>query len=147
MTAQEKFEARLKELGLEVEYESTRERAGKVLDDGTIVILVHYAWEPGDPYTELRYPPVEELWKDEDFRQACKREYYGQTNDYEFEAKLAYWLDIHEGLNGCPLFPVDLYWLTSKDGKTFESFWTNYEDDVPTAEDIIKNLVKEHSVA
>ena len=147
MTAQEKFDARLKEVGLDVEYESTGDRAGKVLDDGTIVILVHYAWEPHDPYSEFRYPPFEELWKDEDFRQACKKEYYGQTNDYKFEAQLAYWLDIHDGLNGCPLFPVDLYWLTSKDGKTFESFWTNYEDDVPTAEDIIKNLVKEHSVA
>lgn len=145
MTAQEKFEARLKELGLESEYAKDG-HVGKVMDDGSIVVLVHIENEPGDGYTEFRYKPYEELWKDPQFREKIKNEFY-ESDDDHFVAELAYWLDIHKNGSKCPLFPVDLYWLTSKDGKTFESFWTNYQDDVPTAEEIIINLVAENSLA
>lgn len=141
MTAREKFEARLKELGLEEQYNSVGDMVGKVLDDGRVVVLVHYEWERDDPYTELIYPPYEELWKDEKFRQACKREFYINCdgND-EFIAKLAKWLDLHEDWTKCPLLPCDLYWLG------VETSWQNYQDD-DTAEEIIKNLVAEHSLA
>lgn len=143
MTAQEKFEARLKELGLQAEYDTTGDMVGKVLDDGRIVVLVHYEWERDDPYTEFMYPPFDELWKEENFRKACKEEYYTNCDgNYEFVAKLALWLDLHKDWTKCPLFPCDLYWLPSG----FEIYWKNYSDD-DTAEEIIKNLVKEHALA
>jgi len=141
MTAREKFEARLKELGLEVEYDTVGDMVGKVLDDGRIVVLVHYEWERNAPYTEIVYPSYEDLWKDEKFRQACKQEYYVNSDgNYEFIAKLAMWLDLHKDWTKCPLLPCDLYWLPAG----FETSWQNYQDDI-TAEEIIKNLVKEYS--
>lgn len=141
MTAREKFEARLKELGLEVEY-ATDDHVGTVLPDGTVVVMVHIEGEKDDPYTEIHYPPYEELWKDENFRNACKEEYYTNCDgDYEFIAKLAQWLDLHKDWTKCPLWPVDLYWLPSR----FETSWQNFQDD-DTAEEIIKNLVAEHSL-
>ena len=140
MTAKEKFEARLKELGLEMDYECDG-HVGTILPDGSVVVLVHIDYEKDDPYTEFRYPPFDELWKNEEFRKACKEEYYWSDND-EFVANLARWLDFHKDWNKCPLFPVDLYWLPGG----FETSWFNYEDD-STAEEIIANLVKEHGAA
>lgn len=142
MTAQEKFEARLKELGLEVEY-AIDNHVGKVMDDGSIVVLVHIEDEPGDGYSEFRYKPYEELWKDPQFREKIKKEFYVNSDDDEFIRKLACWLDIHTHWFECPLFPVDLYWA----GIDCEYF--DYEDDPEpqTAEEIIKNLVAEHSLA
>ena len=146
MTAQEKFEARLKELGLDVKYELTGDKVGKVgkvLDDGTIVILVHYAWEPHDPYTELHYPPFDELWENEKFKKECMENFFEYPDD-KFVAELARWLQYGSACRyPCPLFPVDVYFAA--DG--LEKSWFDYQDDVPTAEDIIKNLVKEHSMA
>lgn len=143
MTAQEKFEARLRELGLDEQYNKVGDMVGKVLDDGRVVVLVHYEWERNDPYTELVYPSYEELWKNERFRKACKDEFYTNCDgNYEFIAKLAMWLDLHKDWTKCPLLPCDLYWLPGG----FETSWQNYQDDA-TAEEIIKNLVKEHSVA
>lgn len=139
MTAQEKFEARVKELGLKADYISD-DHIGAVLPDGKVVVLVHIKGESDDPFTEFIYPPYDELWKDEKFRQACKENFYGQTDNYEFEAKLAYWLDIHK-FDKCPLAPVDLYWVGAK-----ALHWFNYEDD-QTAEDIIKKLVEENRLA
>lgn len=141
MTAREKFEARVRELGLEEQYADDG-HVGAVLPDGSVVVLVHIEYERDDPYTELHYPSFEELWKDEAFRAACKDEYYNGDCDDEFIANLARWLDIHKPWTKCPLFPVDLYWLQGG----FETSWFNYEDD-QTAEEIIKNLVAEHSVA
>lgn len=142
MTAQEKFEARLKELGLELEYESTRDRVGKVLDDGSIVVLVHYAWEPHDPYTELHYPPYDNLWKNDKFKKECMENFFEHSDD-KFVADLARWLQYGSACRyPCPLFPVDVYFAA--DG--LEKSWFDYQDDA-TAEEIIKNLVKEHSVA
>ena len=145
MTAREKFEARLKELGLENVYRID-DHVGATLPDKSLVVLVHIGGEKGDPYTEMHYPPFDELWKNEKFRQACKEEYYNNSDDDEFVADLARWLDIHKPWNECPLFPVDLYWLTDRDGKGFESSWFNYSDDA-TAEEVIKNLVAEYSLA
>lgn len=143
MTAQEKFEARLKELGLTEAYKKTGDKVGKIMDDGRVVVLIHYEWESGDPYTEINYPSYEDLWKNENFRRACKEEYYTNCDgNYEFVAKLALWLDLHKDWTECPLLPCDLYWLPSG----FETSWQNFQDDA-TAEEIIKNLVAEHSLA
>ena len=145
MTAQDKFYARLKELGLEEQYNKTGDMVGKVLEDGRVVILIHYEWERDDPYTEIIYPSYEDLWKNENFRRACKEEYYVNSDNDEFIASLARWLDLHKDWTECPLYPCDLYWLPSG----FETSWQNYEDDPDprTAEEIIKNLVAEHSLA
>ena len=133
MTAQEKFEARLRELGLEGQYEDDG-HVGAVLPDGRVIVLVHIEYEDGDPYSEFEYPPYDELWKNEKFRQACKDEYYEYSADDEFIANLARWLDIHGKNDKCPLFPVDLYWLGVPATK-----WFNYEDDL-RAEEIINAM-------
>lgn len=138
MTAQEKFEARLRELGLWKNY-GMDDHVGTVLPDGRIIVLVHIQTDPRDPYTEIEYPPFEELWKDEEFHKKCKEHWYKESEDWEFIGKLAYWLDIHDKFAECPLFPLDLYWMGAK------SKWFNYEDD-DTAEDIIINLVAKYSV-
>ena len=142
MTAREKFYARLEELGLEKEF-GIDMHVGTVLPDGRVIVLVHYEDDDGDPYTEFEYPPYEELWKNEKFREACKKEFYANCdgND-EFIAKLAQWLDLHRSTDKCPLFPVDLYWLPGG----FETKWFNYSDD-DTAEEIIKKLVEENRLA
>lgn len=127
MTAREKFEARIKELGLEKDY-AIDGHVGAVLPDGSVVVLVHMDCEKDDPYTELRYPPYEELWKNPRFRQACKEEFYSSCVDNDkFVADLARWLDIHNSGDKCPLLPVDLYWLPGG----FETEWFNYKDDSP----------------
>ena len=143
MTAQEKFYARLEELGLAEQYNKVRDMVGKVLDDGRVVVLIHYECDSGDPYTEIHYPSFEDLWKNPVFRKACKNEFYVNSDDDEFIRKLACWLDIHTHGFECPLFPVDLYWLPG-----FESKLIDYKDDPEpkTAEEIIKNLVAEHSL-
>lgn len=138
MTAREKFEARAEELGIYVRYDHD----GAILPDGRVVVLVHIDGQEDDPYTEIVYPPFEELWKNPEFHKACKEEFYSNSDDDKFIANLARWLDIHDPSNKCPLFPVDLYWLTGG----FELTWFNYKDD-QTAEEIIKNLVKEHALA
>lgn len=122
MTAREKFEARLKELGLDGEY-GPDDHVGKFLEDGSIVVLVHIQSDPTDGYTEFRYPPFEEMWKDSRFREECKENFYDSDDDH-FVAELAYWLDIHKNGAKCPLTPVDAYWAGAP-----ETEWFNYEDD------------------
>ena len=122
MTAQEKFEARLKELGLYGEY-GPDDHVGCFLEDGSIVVLVHIQSDPTDGYTEFRYPPFEEMWKDSRFREKCKDNFYDSDDDH-FVAELAYWLDIHKNGAKCPLAPVDAYWAGAP-----ETEWFNYEDD------------------
>ena len=144
MTAQEKFEARLKELGLDVAYELSRDKVGKVLPDGTIIIFVHYSWEPGDPYTECRFPSFAELRKNEQFVKECMDNFF-ENNDDKFVADLARWLQYGSECHyPCPLYAEDVYFAAAG----LELSWINYEDDPEpqTAEEIIKNLVAEHSL-
>lgn len=122
MTAREKFEARLKELGLDGEY-GRDDHVGKFLEDGSIVVLVHIQSDPSDGYSEFHYPPFEEMWKNPRWREGCKHNFYDSDDDH-FVAELAYWLDIHKNGAVCPLAPVDAYWVGD-----FDSEWFNYEDD------------------
>lgn len=122
MTAQEKFEARLKELGL-YEQHGRDDHVGTFLDDGSIVVLVHIQTDPTDEYSEFHYPPFEEMWKNPRWRESCKHNFYDSDDDH-FVAELAYWLDIHKDGAKCPLFPVDAYWVGD-----IESEWFDYEDD------------------
>ena len=122
MTAREKFEARLKELGLDSQY-GPDDHVGCFLEDGSIVVLVHVQSDPTDGYSEFHYPPFEEMWKDARFREECKQNFYDSDDDH-FVAELAYWLDIHKNGAKCPLTPVDAYWAGAP-----ETEWFNYEDD------------------
>ena len=122
MTAREKFIARLKELGLDGVW-PTEDHVGKVMDDGSIVVLIHVETDPADTYTEIHYPPFEEVWKSEVSKRRLKEEFYCSDDDH-FVAELAYWLDIHMNGAKCPLFPVDLYWAGIDEVSAFD-----YEDD------------------
>lgn len=122
MTAREKFIARLKELGLDGVW-PTEDHVGKVMEDGSIVVLIHVETDPHDTYTEIHYPPFEEVWKNEVSKRRLKQEFYYSDDDH-FVAELAYWLDIHNNGAKCPLFPVDLYWAGIDEVSAFD-----YEDD------------------
>lgn len=139
MTAREKFEARLKELGLYDEWMSCGDKVGKVMEDGSIVILIHYEGTEGDPYNEIHYPSFEELWKNENFRNECKEDFYCHEDDH-FVAKLAYWLDIHKNGAECPLFPVDVYFTASG----LETAIIEFKDDPITPDpERLTNIIRE----
>lgn len=137
MTARDKFEARLEELGLYDEWMSCRDKVGKVMEDGSIVILIHYEDE-GDPYNEIHYPSFEELWKNEGFRNQCKQDFYCHEDDH-FVAKLAYWLDIHTNGAECPLFPVDVYFTASG----LETEVIEFKDDPAPDPERLTNIIRE----
>lgn len=104
MTAKEKFEARLKELGLWEKWQKGAEHVGAVCLDGTIIILSHYCDD--DPYTEDEFPPFNELRKNEQFRKECWND-FSCHKDSKFVADLARWLSGKTEI--CPLYPVDVY--------------------------------------
>jgi len=136
MTARDKFFARLKELGLADEYDKVGGGpVGKVMEDDSIVVLVHYECE-NDGYDELHYPPFEELWKNEGFRKACKEDFYDSDDD-KFVAQLAYWLDIHRNGAKCPLYPADVYFVASG----LETEAITFKDDEKT--ELLITLLKD----
>lgn len=141
MTAREKFEARLKELGLYDDYMKVDDMVGKVMEDGSIVILSHYGHDPQDPYYETHYPSFDELWENEDFRENCADDFF-YSDDDKFVAQLARWLQYGPGINKqkCPLFPVDVYFIAD-DLKTGS---IKFEDD-PVAPDPerLTNIIRE----
>lgn len=107
MTAKEKFEARLKEVGLYEEWKNGNdEHVGKVLEDGTIVVLTHYDHD-GEGFHEDRFPSFEDLRQNETFRKECWEDFSCHDDD-KFVADLACWLTGKK--KDCPLFPVDVYW-------------------------------------
>lgn len=113
MTAREKFIARLKELGLYDEWVSCEDRVGKVMEDGSITILIHYEWEESDPYNEIHYPSFDKLWENDGFRKNCMSDFFEHEDD-KFVAALARWLEYGPGCGyKCPLFPVDVYFAAS----------------------------------
>lgn len=122
MTAKEKFEARLKELGLYEEWIKKGE-CGKVAverEDG-IILLVHENNE--DKFTEEHFPTFSELRKNPKFVEKCKEEWYTDWDDDRFVRNLACWLDGYS--DECPLFPVDVYFP----GNQMMTEWKDFEDD------------------
>lgn len=125
MTARDKFEARLEEFGLYEKWHKSGDMAGKIMDDGTVVIFVHYDWETDDPYTELHYPPLDELRKEPYFVKECMDSFF-ENEDDKFVADLARWLQYGPKCGyGCPLFAEDLYFAASG----LETSSKNFEDD------------------
>ena len=122
MTAKEKFEARLQELGLMEEWKKQGE-CGKVAverEDG-IILLVHENDE--DKFTEEHFPTFNELRKNPKFVEKCKEEWYTDWDDDGFVRNLACWLDGYS--DECPLFPVDVYFP----GNQMMTEWKDFEDD------------------
>lgn len=122
MTAKEKFEARLKELGLYEEWVKQGE-CGKVAverEDG-IILLVHENDE--DKFTEEHFPTFSELRKNPKFVEECKKEWYANWDDDKFVRNLACWLDGYS--DECPLFPVDVYFP----GNEMMTEWKDFDDD------------------
>lgn len=122
MTAKEKFEARLKGLGLYEEWVKQGE-CGKVAverEDG-IILLVHENDE--DKFTEEHFPTFSELRKNPKFVKECKEEWYANCDDDKFVCNLACWLDGYS--DECPLFPVDVYFP----GNEMMTEWKDFDDD------------------
>ena len=122
MTAKEKFEARLKGLGLYEEWVKQGE-GGKVAverEDG-IILLVHENDE--DKFTEEHFPTFSELRKNPKFVKECKEEWYANCDDDKFVCNLACWLDGYS--DECPLFPVDVYFP----GNEMMTEWKDFDDD------------------
>lgn len=140
MTAREKFEARLKELGLYDEWKTCGDKVGKVMEDGSIVILIHYEGTEGDPYNEIHYPSFEELWENESFKKECMSDFFEHDDD-KFVASLARWLEYGPGCGyECPLFPVDVYFPAN--GLETESI--EFKDDPITPDpERLTNIIRE----
>lgn len=122
MTAKQKFEARLRELGLMEEWKKQGE-CGKVAverEDG-IILLVHENDE--DKFTEEHFPTFSELRKNPKFVEECKGEWYADYDDDKFVRNLACWLDGYS--DECPLFPVDVYFP----GNEMMTEWKDFEDE------------------
>ena len=122
MTAKQKFEARLKELGLYEEWTKQGE-CGKVAverEDG-IILMVHE--NNKDKFTEEHFPTFSALRKNPKFVEECKEEWYADWDDDKFVRNLACWLDGYS--DECPLFPVDVYFP----GNQMMTEWKDFEDD------------------
>lgn len=121
-TAEDKFNARLKELSLWDDWcqQGCLGRVGAETSTG-ITILVHE--DEVDRYTEFTYPPMSEMQKDCQFRINALAEFYPAMNDdKEFVGKLVRW--VVNPTNVCPLFPVDVYFIWGKYN------WQDFKDDV-----------------
>lgn len=122
LTAEEKFDARLKELGIYEDWcqQGCVGRVGVETSEG-IKILVHE--DEDDRFTEFTYPPMSEMEKDDQFRIKVLREFYpAMCDDSDFRDKLVRW--VMNPNNVCPLFPVDVYFPWDK------AEWQDFEDDV-----------------
>ena len=119
MTAEQKFESRLKELGLWERWCINQQcgRIGALTESNTIVFVHEY---DDDDFTEFKFPPLSELSKDEEFRRKALAEFV-EAGDEKFIRDLVWWF--LDAKNECPLFPEDVYCITG--GCT----WENFKDD------------------
>jgi len=123
MTAKEKFEARLEQLGLLDEWNSVGScgRVAKFDDEFNIILLIHEG--NGDQYSEIWYLPFDELReKDKDFVERCW-DLVKETEDGEFARDLSLWL-MKKTNKDCPLHPSDAYFLAEEN-----EYYNNFEDD------------------
>jgi len=137
MDANEKFIRRLEEEGLYEKWVQSGDFAGKVMDDGTIVLFSHYYWNSGDKYLEEHYPSFEDLRKDDRFRLNCMNEFF-DNDDNDFVASLARWLYGYE--NKCPLYCEDLYFAASGLETKVIEFKDNEDSDAEMVAEMVKYL-------
>jgi hypothetical protein len=119
MKAYEKFENRLRELGLYEEW-LKQGSCGRIATstDSNVIVLVYEG--DGDSYTEFTYPPIHIMSQDYNFRRRALDE-YKDAGDEEFLRDLIYWYLYPS--NKCPLFPVDVYLVWQN------PTWVDFEDD------------------
>ena len=123
LSAEEKFDARLKELGIYEDWcqQGCVGRVGVETSEG-VKIFVHE--DEDDRFTEFTYPPMREMEKSDQFRIKALEEFYpAMSDDKEFMSKLVRW--VANPANVCPLFPVDVYFLWS------DYTWQDFVDDKP----------------
>lgn len=123
MTAKEKFEARLEQLGLLDEWNSVGScgRVAKFDDEFNIILLVHEG--NGDQYSEIWYLPFDELRdKDNEFVKRCW-DLVRETEDGDFARDLALWL-MKKTNKDCPLHPTDAYFLADEN-----EYYHTFEND------------------
>ena len=138
MRADEKFEARLEELGLLEEWESIGcfGRVGAETGEG-ISIMVHEGDD--DKYSEFKFPSMNRMSESDDFRYRALAEFHDHTDD-KFIRELVYWV-VCPSRNECPLFPVDVYFIWD------DVQVTDFEDDedsIPLAEYIFAKETEEY---
>lgn len=116
MNAKEKFENRLRELGLYDEWLQIG-ALGKVgtETEENVIIFVHEDDE--DKYSECTFPPMWKMSEDDGFRRMALREFV-DAGDEKFIRALVRWF--FDPKAPCPLFPVDVYFLWDFDYKDFE---------------------------
>jgi len=133
MKAEEKFNARLKELGLFEEW--LNDNDNKVgIDTGEEIIILYYS---EDEYSELHFPPFGCLRMNDKFVKQCKNVFYCDES-YEFVSKLANWLEF--GKCNCPLFPVDAFYCACG----LETKIIEFKDDEPElSEEEYQNKIAE----
>ena len=110
----ELFEEALEKKGLLEEW-NRQGRMGRIgwTDGKSISVFVHESHEDG--YTEFRYPPMDVLSANADFRKKALEEFSG-NEDMDFVGRLYIW---YKTGNGCPLDPVDVYFpATGKETET-----------------------------
>lgn len=123
LSAEEKFDARLKELGIYDDWcqQGCVGRVGVETSEG-VKIFVHE--DEDDRFTEFTYPPMREMEKSDQFRIKALEEFYpAMSDDKEFMSKLVRW--VANPANKNPLFPVDVYFLWS------DYTWQDFVDDKP----------------
>ena len=132
MTANYKFEARLRELGLWERWRANGMcgRIGAFTEEHTI-ILVHENYD--DDYTEFKYPPFKQMAESEEFRDKALAKFV-EAGDEKFIRQLVWWWVNPK--NTCPLYPEDAYSLWN------EYTWQKFEDDEETLEDVLKHYEK-----
>lgn len=135
MTAREKFIKRLEEEGLYEKWKACGDFAGKVCEDGTPVLFVHYEWDADDGYNEIHYPSLAELRDIESFREYCEDTFY-ENDDDKFVADLARWLHYQD--DKCPLYTEDLYFS----GEPYKTKCITFEDDPDDDANLIVEMVR-----
>ena len=138
MTAKQKFEARLKELGLYEEW-TKQGKYGKIAverEEG-ITLLVHE--DDDDKFTEEHFPTLNELRKNPKFVEECKKEWYRDWDDDKFVRNLACWLDGYS--DECPLFPVDVYFPAN----AMITEWEDFEDDENDEEEEYQHQIADNA--
>ena len=137
MSAIDKFDARLEELGIYHDWRIVGGigRIGVETKEG-ISIFVHEGHD--DEYSEFKYPPMSEMQKNDDFRYRALAEFYDIIDDLK---ALVEW--VISPTFPCPLAPVDVYFIWN-DYKVI-----NFEDDeepASVAEYIFAKETEEHCI-
>lgn len=138
-SASEKFEARLKELGLWEEWckQGKCGRVATTTDFGIIILCNEGAND--NIYTESWFPPMDTMQKDDAFRLNALAEFCGH-HDNLFVYDLCLWV-ARPNEHKCPLFPADVYFIWDKPEVIF---FKDDEEPAPVAEYVFAKETEEY---